>query len=183
MIKIIQKIIIILIILFISLFAYTKYILYNPPLKKSFLENQKIITLYNYIGFYYHNDFSNYLYSKLAKQYRKDLKYYYKPLSDDEQKKIWTNYLKIYKLQNMISIKIALYNKQMIIYEFKAKSYDVDAKFKVSWIQCIYKTIKINFTNLPIIDIDIKDKKLYNFIETNTQQTYKLLEKNRKLKK
>jgi hypothetical protein len=181
--KFINKFIVYLLILVASLFTYIQYILHTPPVTKSFIENFRVVRLSSAIGFYYLNDISNFRYSQLAEQYREDIKDYYKVLSNDEQKLIWQNYLKIYKLQDKINWEIIFYKKQMIIYRFKAKSYDVDAKFTVSYIQCVCKIIKIDFTKQPNIKIDIKDQKLYDFIKINMQKTYEVLEENRKYKK
>ena len=181
--KNIKIFILVLLVVTISLFGYVKYILANPPLKQSFLENFRVVRFATAYDLFYLDYVNNFEYAKLAQQYRKDLKNYYKSLSSDEQKLIWQNYIKIYKFQKEIEFKVLFHIKQPIIYKFNAKSYDVKVKLTVSIVPQICKEVDIDFTKPPKIDIDIRDKKLYDFIKINMQKTYKLLEENRKFKK
>ena len=178
-----KSFILILVIVALSLFGYIKYILANLPLNQSFLENFRVVRFATAYDLFYLDDINNFEYAKLAKQYREDLKNYYKPLSSDEQKFIWQNYIKIYKFQKEIKFKILPHTKQPIIYKFDTKSYDVKAKLTVSIVPQICDSIDIDFTKPPKIDINIKDKKLYDFIKTNTKKTYEVLKQNRKFKK
>ena len=72
------------------------------------------------------------------------------------------------------------HKKQQIIYKFNTKSYYVKVELTVSIVPQICKTINIDFKKPPKLDINIKDKKLYDFIQINMQKTYDILEENRK---
>ena len=180
MIKFIKRFTIVFIVLLVALFSYIMYILDNPPVKQSFLENFRVVRFATTMDLFYRDDINNFEYAKLADQYRDDLKNYYKPLSSDEQKLIWQNYIKIYKFQKDIDFKVLFHKKQPIIYKFNTKSYDVKVELTVSIVPQICKTINIDLKKPPKLDINIKDKKLYDFIQINMQKTYDILEENRK---
>lgn len=183
MIKFIKRFTIVFIVLLVALFSYIEYILDTPPVQQSFIEDFRVVRFATTMDLFYRDDINNLIYTQLAKQYREDLKDYYKPLSFDEKKLIWQNYIKIYKLQHKIDFKVLFHKKQPIIYKFNTKSYDVKAELIVSIVPQICKTINIDFKKPPKIAIDIKDKKLYDFIQINMQKTYEFLEENRKFEK
>jgi len=180
MIKFIKRFTIVFIVLLVALFSYIMYILDTPPVKQSFLENFRVVRFATAMDLFYRDYINNFEYAKLADQYRDDLKNYYKPLSSDEQKLIWQNYIKLYKFQKDIDFKVLFHKKQPIIYKFNIKSYDVKVELTVSIVPQICKTINIDFKKPPKLDINIKDKKLYDFIQINMQKTYDILEENRK---
>ena len=151
-----KRFILILVIVTLSLFGYMKYILINPPIKQSFLENFRVVRFTTAYDLFYRDDINNFEYAKLAQQYRDDIKNYYKPLSSDEQKLIWQNCIKIYKLQKEIEFEVLFHKKQPIIYKFNTKSYVVKAKLTVSIVPQICESIEIDFTKVPKIDIEIK---------------------------
>ena len=167
----------------VGIISYVWYHLHNPPVSKSYLENFRVIRVASNIGFYYRDDMSGYRYSELAQQYRKDLRSYYKLLSPKEQKLIWENYLKIYTLQDKIEIVLLFDKNRTYSYDFKSKSYTIDAHFTKLGSQIgLCETIKVDFSSNPKITIELKDKEKLDLVKKNMKESYKLLEINREFK-
>jgi hypothetical protein len=162
--------------------VYVWYILNTPPIKRSFLENFRVVRVAGEIGFQYNDNMSSFRYTQLAYIYREDLKNYYKPLTSDEQKLIWDNFLEIYKLQNSIKFILLLDKQRDQYYNYNLKTYKVDGELTKTYYQ-LYKKIKLDFTTLPNIKFDMKNKYKYSLIQKHIKQTYILLQENRKYKK
>jgi len=102
-------VVIVSLIIFLSTSFYIWYTLNTAPIQKSFLESYRVQRLFKKYDLKYDNNISNSSYLQLTKQYRKDLKNYYRyDISSDIQKDIWENYKNIYKLQ--VKIQMSLIN-------------------------------------------------------------------------
>jgi len=164
----------------IALVSYVWQTLHQPPTQESYLENFRVKRFASAIGFDYRDDMSSYRYIELARKYREDLRDYYKPLSEEEQKIVWENYIKIYKLQYAITIVLLIDTKEDYSYSFDARSYKVDAHFTKRFSQpFLCENIEVDFTHQPDINLDMKDSDTYSFIKNNFERSYKLLELNR----
>ncbi len=161
---------------FSLIFAYITYTLHSTPLRKSLLENRKLIRLLRFTNFNYIDGISNYSYATLAKNFRQDLKRYAKnELTNKDIEFIWKKSLENLKLINNIQrtlnkasavkVKGNLWNYKIYFYQIPHSFYIDSTTFLVYIGSTIGNAdIKIDF------DINKKDTKKFKILKTSNER-------------